>query len=157
MSADAISEAVFIREFTRELHNKNAAVFVGAGLSVGSGYVDWSTLLNEIIQDLGLDPESLDLVFAGFSLFFLRFWEFGQVWQRILQALKPGGIFAGQLLGVKDDWAERGYTVHTLEEVQSLLHPFEVLYFEEAERDGETLLREPKHWHVFHVVGRKIA
>lgn len=58
MSADAISEAVFIREFTRELHNKNAAVFVGAGLSVGSGYVDWSTLLHEIIQDLGLDPKN---------------------------------------------------------------------------------------------------
>ena len=50
MSADAISEEVFIREYTRELHNKNAAVFVGAGLSVGSGYVDWSTLLNEVIQ-----------------------------------------------------------------------------------------------------------
>jgi SAM-dependent methyltransferase len=114
-------------------------------------------LVKAQFQDLGLDPESLDLVFAGFSLFFLRFWEFGQVWQRVLSALKPGGIFAGQLLGVKDDWAERGYTVHTLEEVQSLLHPFEVLYFEEAERDGETLLREPKHWHVFHVVGRKLG
>lgn len=58
MSAEAISEAVFVREYTRELHNKNAAVFVGAGLSVGSGYVDWATLLHEIIADLGLDPKN---------------------------------------------------------------------------------------------------
>lgn len=57
MTTDAISEAVFIREYTRELHNKNAAVFAGAGLSMGSGYVDWRALLRNIITDLGLDPE----------------------------------------------------------------------------------------------------
>jgi hypothetical protein len=57
MTTDAISETVFIREYTRELHNKNAAVFAGAGLSMGSGYVDWRALLRNIITDLGLDPE----------------------------------------------------------------------------------------------------
>ena len=56
MSTEAISAAAFVREYTRELHNKNAAVFAGAGLSVASGYVDWAGLLNDIIQDLGLDP-----------------------------------------------------------------------------------------------------
>jgi hypothetical protein len=57
MSSEAISEATFVREYTRELHNKNAAVFAGAGLSMASGYVDWRELLREIIQDLGLDPD----------------------------------------------------------------------------------------------------
>jgi hypothetical protein len=57
MSAEAILESTFIREYTRELHNKNAAVFAGAGLSMASGYVDWKGLLKEIIQDLKLDPE----------------------------------------------------------------------------------------------------
>lgn len=56
MSAEAIPAATLIREYTRELHNKNAAVFAGAGLSVASGYVDWAGLLTEIVQDLGLDP-----------------------------------------------------------------------------------------------------
>lgn len=56
MSTEAIAAATFIREYTRELHNKNAAIFAGAGLSVASGYVDWAGLLAEIIQDLGLDP-----------------------------------------------------------------------------------------------------
>lgn len=60
MSADAISENVLVREFTRELHNKNAAVFAGAGLSVASGYVDWKDLLKDIICDLGLDPDNED-------------------------------------------------------------------------------------------------
>lgn len=50
MSNEAISPSTFVREYTRELHNKNAAVFAGAGLSMGSGYVDWKGLLREIIE-----------------------------------------------------------------------------------------------------------
>jgi len=60
MSTEAITESTFIRQFTRELHNKNAAVFAGAGLSMASGYVDWKGLLRNLITDLGLDPEQED-------------------------------------------------------------------------------------------------
>ncbi len=56
MSTEAISATTFIREYTRELRGKNAAIFAGAGMSMASGYVDWKGLLSEIIQDLGLDP-----------------------------------------------------------------------------------------------------
>jgi hypothetical protein len=63
MTREAISESTFIREFTRELHNKNAAVFAGAGLSMAAGFVDWKGLLKDIIRDLGLNPdEEHDLV-----------------------------------------------------------------------------------------------
>lgn len=63
MSNEAISPATFIREYTRELHNKNASVFAGAGLSMDSGYVDWKGLLREFIEDLNLNPETeTDLV-----------------------------------------------------------------------------------------------
>ena len=60
MSNEAISEAILLREFTRELHNKNAAVFAGAGLSIAAGYVDWKGLLRDIITDLNLDPDQDD-------------------------------------------------------------------------------------------------
>lgn len=63
MSNEAISPGTFVREYTRELHNKNAAVFAGAGLSMASGYVDWKGLLREFIEDLELDPDAeTDLV-----------------------------------------------------------------------------------------------
>ncbi len=63
MSGEAISQNIFIREYTRELHNKNAAVFAGAGLSISSGYVDWKELLHDFITDLELNPdEESDLV-----------------------------------------------------------------------------------------------
>lgn len=63
MCTEAISNETFIREFTRGLRNRNAAVFAGAGLSLASGYVDWKGLLKDIIADLGLDPDNeADLV-----------------------------------------------------------------------------------------------
>lgn len=57
MSTEAISQEQFLREFTIELHNNNAAAFVGAGFSMSAGYVDWKGLLKDIIKDLGLSPE----------------------------------------------------------------------------------------------------
>lgn len=63
MTKNSISEQILIREFTRELHNGNAAIFAGAGLSKDAGYVNWKGLLNEVITDLELNPEEeYDLV-----------------------------------------------------------------------------------------------
>jgi hypothetical protein len=57
MSTEAINEEQFVREFVKELHNRNAAAFIGAGFSMSSGYVDWKRLLKDIVTDLGLDPD----------------------------------------------------------------------------------------------------
>lgn len=63
MSTEATPPHVFVRDFTRELHAQNAAVFAGAGLSMDSGYVDWKGLLEELIRDLNLNPDiETDLV-----------------------------------------------------------------------------------------------
>jgi hypothetical protein len=47
----------FIKNYTKELLEDNAAIFVGAGLSVSSGYVNWKELLRDIAKELGLDIE----------------------------------------------------------------------------------------------------
>lgn len=45
----------FIETFVKELEEENVAVFAGAGLSVGAGFVDWKKLLKPIADELGLD------------------------------------------------------------------------------------------------------
>ena len=53
----------FYKHFVRAMHEGNAAVFAGAGLSRASGYVDWRALLKEIAADLGLDiDQESDLI-----------------------------------------------------------------------------------------------
>jgi uncharacterized Rossmann fold enzyme len=54
---------IFIKDYVRDLNNRSAAIFAGAGLSVPAGYVNWSQLMEEIAKDLNLDIQSeTDLV-----------------------------------------------------------------------------------------------
>ncbi len=103
--------------------------------------------------DLQLEP--CVLVMAQFSLFFMPRPELEAFWKKLWSAIKPGGLFSGQLLGVNDEWAPKGYTVLTRAEVDEWLLGTEVIHLEEVERDGETALKVPKHWHIFHIVARK--
>jgi len=48
------------RVLIKELRNKNLAIFAGAGLSRGSGFVDWKGLLKEIAEELNLKIERED-------------------------------------------------------------------------------------------------
>jgi tellurite methyltransferase len=108
------------------------------------------------MEDVEL-PSGVDLVWASFSLFFCRPDAFGDVWRRILDAIRPGGWFAGQLLGERDTWApEEDISAFTREQAQALFERLELERFEEEEEDGRATSGE-KHWHVFHAVARKPA
>ncbi|MBL7981930.1 MAG: SIR2 family protein [Flavobacteriales bacterium] len=52
-----IDSGTFIRDYLKALHSKNAAAFIGAGLSIPAGYLDWKGLLDDAIKDLRLDPD----------------------------------------------------------------------------------------------------
>ncbi|MFT8873042.1 MAG: SIR2 family protein [Sporolactobacillus sp.] len=55
--------SAFVDRFAKEIRDNSAAVFVGAGFSKGSGYVDWKSLLRNIAQELELDVDKeYDLV-----------------------------------------------------------------------------------------------
>lgn len=45
----------FIKDFVKDLAENNVAIFAGAGMSKGAGYVDWRELLTEIAEDIGLN------------------------------------------------------------------------------------------------------
>ena len=67
----AVEKKELFKEYTRALREDSAALFVGAGLSVGAGYVDWKSLLKEIAEDLGLDvAKESDLI--GLAQFHLN-------------------------------------------------------------------------------------
>lgn len=44
----------FIKDFVNDLAEENAAIFAGAGMSKAAGYVNWSELLEDIANELGL-------------------------------------------------------------------------------------------------------
>jgi len=100
-------------------------------------------------------PEA-DLVNASYTLPFVSPARFDAVWRRIVRAVRPGGRFAGQLFGERDDWATLpDRTHHARSALDTLLDAFVLESLREEEKDEPDALGNPKHWHVFHVVARK--
>lgn len=97
-----------------------------------------------------------DLVNCSFSLPFCEPEDFPALWGKIVEAIRPGGRFAGQFFGDRDDWAKLpDRTHHTRSEVEGLLAGFNVEMLAEDEKREDSSVANPKHWHVFHVVARK--
>ena len=98
-----------------------------------------------------------NLINAAFSLPLCSPIAFPYVWQKICDAIRVGGRFSGQLYGDRDSWADRaGMTFHTSGEVETLLKGFEVEYFIEEEEESVTPRGNLKHWHIFHIVAKKL-
>ena len=55
----ATARDLFLRDFPTSLNNEAAAIFVGAGVSVGAGYPTWSKLLREIGEELGVGSDDI--------------------------------------------------------------------------------------------------
>jgi hypothetical protein len=97
-----------------------------------------------------------DLVNASFALPFCEPRHFSELWTRIVAAIRPGGRFAGQFFGDRDSWASLpDRTHHSQDEVVKLLEGFEIEVMRTEERDDEPDVRNPKHWHLFHLVAKK--
>lgn len=53
----------FIKKFSKEIREQNAAIFAGAGFSMEAGYVNWSELLEPLAEEIGIDiSKESDLV-----------------------------------------------------------------------------------------------
>jgi tellurite methyltransferase len=94
-----------------------------------------------------------DLVNSSFALFFCTTGAFDPLWHKMIGTLKPGGRFAGQLLGENDSWAERrNVVVHDRAGIDRLLVGLDVELHEIEETDAVTPRGEAKHWHIHHLV-----
>lgn len=49
----------FLAEFPRAIADDAAAIFIGAGVSIGAGYPSWKDLLRDIGEELGVDTKDI--------------------------------------------------------------------------------------------------
>jgi hypothetical protein len=103
------------------------------------------------------DWRRADLVNSSFALPFCPPYHLPALWERIVSSLARGGRFSGQLFGERDGWAqEPALSFQRRAEIEQMLHAFQLERFDEIEEDGKTAIGKPKHWHVFHIVARKL-
>jgi tellurite methyltransferase len=103
-----------------------------------------------------LELPACDLVFAQLSLPFAPADVFPGLWQRVRQAINPGGYFVGQFLGPNDDWAGGQCLIHSVDDIATLFEGWDIVDLAEEEADGVAgAKREPKYWHIISVIARK--
>lgn len=98
-----------------------------------------------------------DLIVANFSLPFCKKENFGFVWRKINEALAKGGYFVGTFFGLNDSWAKgkKNLVFLSESEVKKLFTNYELIQFNEIEKDSKTASGEEKHWHIYDVIAKK--
>jgi len=115
---------------------------------------DYVECVQAVFEDMDI-PEA-DLVYSSFSIPFCRPESFESFWGKIVGAIKPGGRFAGNLFGEKDEWSQMpGVTFVTRDQIDELFRDFEIEYLREQHQEGQSVLTETKMWHLFEIVARK--
>lgn len=172
-----------VKEFMKLENKKGKAIDIGCGAGRDTIFLiknNWDVLaidredikqiisskLNEeelrrfkfIKQDFeNIELEENDLVVANFSLPFCNKKDFYKLWNKIVESISEGGYFVGNFFGLNDSWVDKKQDVVFLskEEVLNLLKSFEIVRFEEIEKDSKTGLGKMKHWHIHEIIAKK--
>ncbi|HDM8154254.1 class I SAM-dependent methyltransferase [Vibrio harveyi] len=113
-----------------------------------------------VVQSSFSDFQYVDasLIVANASLFFIDPTQFQSVWSSIDASLAKGGVFAGDFMGKNDSWVNDFHTpltTLTKNELLNLFSNFEIIELTERDEDGQTMVGESKHWHIYSVVAIK--
>ncbi len=98
----------------------------------------------------------VDFIWAGLSLPFCSPDKFHGLWNKIVNALNPGGYFAGDFFGPNHVWSENAeMTFLTKDQIHTLFKPLNIEYFIEEEGIRRTALMGMQHCHTFSVIAGK--
>jgi len=105
----------------------------------------------------GFEPAAYELVNAQYSLPFVAPHKFDSTLDRLLGAVKPGGVMCALFFGPRDEWNRPGAEIvfNTRAEVARLFSGWDVVELNEVEEDGKTADGSAKHWHVIHATARR--
>lgn len=96
----------------------------------------------------------MQLVHASYSLQYVYPLMFRIFWEKIKSCILPGGVFAGHIFGMNDDFSSMaGYSVFDEKSARALFDGFTILMWEEYEGPGQ---RAPeRYWHFYTVVAKR--
>jgi len=115
-------------------------------------------------EELAIKPACYNLISAQYALPFTGRPHLPALMKKISDGLRPAGIFCAQFFGRKDSWNDPrtawgdhsgDMTFVTRTALQKMLAPLQIIYFQEEQKDAQTIDGQPKHWHLFHVIALK--
>lgn len=107
-------------------------------------------------ENIELDKNNL--LVANFSIPFCNKEHFDEFWNKIANSILKDGFFVGNFFGLNDSWAKMKDQMVFLSKKQVLElfeNLFDIIEFNEVEKDGKTGLGKMKHWHIYNVIAKK--
>lgn len=95
-----------------------------------------------------------DLVWSGLALPFCPPDRFSEVWRRVRDALRPGGVVAVDLFGPNHGWASRTATI-SRDQLDLMLAGLEVLAVDEQDAPRPTVSDGVIQWHAYSILARR--
>ncbi len=102
--------------------------------------------------------EKTQLIVANFSIPFCSKDNFYKMWNSIVQNICKNGYFVGNFFGLNDSWKETKKEMVFLskEQVFNLFKDeFEIIEFDEIEKDAKTASGSMKHWHIYNIIAKR--
>lgn len=114
--------------------------------------------VNSTFDKFSFENYKFDLINAQFSLPFNPPDTFSKMFEKLKSSLNTDGIFCGQFFGKRDKWnnGKNALTFHTLTDILVLLTGMEIIELEEDEEDRAPVIGDVKHWHIYHIIARKM-
>lgn len=172
---------LLLKFFQKGYHEKmtgNVAIDIGCGAGndtlclLKKGYkvtdIDSDAQVKELLENRSENNENLDivigdvskvelhkadLIFANFSLFFVRK-NFDNFMKKLLSNINQNGFFVANFLGKEDDWIKSKTTVEK-DELLAYFKDFKVYYFSEEKYFKKGIAKKEKFWHVYTVIAQK--
>ena len=94
---------------------------------------------------------------ANFSIPFCNKKYFNEFWNKISDSILKGRIFYWKFLwNAAGKHEKKQIVLLSKEQVLELFKDsFEIIEFNEVEKDGKTGLGKMKHWHIYNVIAKK--
>lgn len=117
------------------------------------------SVVHSTFMDYDFPDNALDLVTAQWALSFNPRQTFPALIQKIIRALKSGGIFTANIFGTDDEWNKGQDEMTFLGNAQcqkTLEEPaLDVIYFADVHERKKPAVGNEKRWHYFEIIARK--
>lgn len=120
--------------------------------------IEQERLRFEVQRFENLKLSKCDLLLSNNSLSFCDRNYFYKMWNEIYLNINENGYFVGNFFGIHDEWntEKDKRTFFNKAKVLRLFDNFEILEFQEIEKNKPTAEGKMKHWHTFEVIAKKI-
>jgi len=107
-------------------------------------------------EEIKILPDA-DFIYSYHSLPFCHKDQFYHLIPIIVKAINSSGFFSGSFFGIRDDWVKSGScTGISVEDLKNYFSDFEILYFNEVEKQSPPVLKKQnKYWHILEIIAKK--